>query len=199
MNTCNPYLHPPCAVRHARQRGFVLIASLLILVVLTIISVAMFRSFGIQEKMAGNLREKAKAFELAQSALQQAEQWVQANATTGIPCSAGQVQAATSPRVCDQTSTLTDVNSLLLSSTSGSATGIVYQPASPTALSISQSGGANVYWQAPRYYIQYIGQGSSGNLLYRITSAAYGGNQNAVAIVQSIYAVGSGGATCTTC
>lgn len=196
MNPCDFYHRPACA---ARQSGFVLIASLLILVVLTIISVTMFRSFGMQEKMAGNLREKAKAFELAQSALQQAEQWVKTNATTGIPCAAGQVQTANSPRVCDQTSALADVNSLLLSSTSGSATGIVYQPASPTALSISQSGGANVYWQAPRYYIQYIGQGSSGNLLYRITAAAYGGNQNAVAIVQSVYAVGGGGPVCATC
>lgn len=199
MNSRVVYYRLSRAASHARQRGFVLIASLLILVVLTIISVTMFRSFGLQEKMAGNLREKAKAFELAQSALQQAEQWVKTNATTGIPCAAGQVQAANSPRVCDQSSGLTDINSLLLPSTSSAATGIVYNPASPTALNISTNGGVDVYWQAPRYYIQYLGQGASGNLLYQITAAAYGGNQNAVAIVQSVYAVGGGGPICATC
>lgn len=178
-----------------RDSGFVLIASLLILVVLTIIAVAMFRNFGLQEKMAGNLREKTRAFELAQSTLKQAETWLKQNSSTGVACAAGQVQAATSPRICDLASPLADPNSLLLASTDGGATGIVYQPASPT-LNITQSGGADTYWQAPRYYIQYIGQAASGHRLYRVTAGAYGGNQNAVAIVQSIYAIGSSTPTC---
>lgn len=110
-----------------QDRGFVLIASLLILVVLTIIAVAMFRNFGLQEKMAGNLREKTRAFELAQSALKQAETWLKQNSSTGVACAAGQVQVAASPRICDQASPLADPNSLLLASTNGGATGIVYR------------------------------------------------------------------------
>ena len=35
------------------ERGFVMVSSLLLLLVVTIIAVGMFRSFGIQEKIAG--------------------------------------------------------------------------------------------------------------------------------------------------
>ena len=55
------------------QNGFVLIASLLILIVMTVLAVSMFHSVGLQEQMAGNLREKARAFQVAQSTLQYLE------------------------------------------------------------------------------------------------------------------------------
>jgi Tfp pilus assembly protein PilX len=42
----------------ADQRGVALITALLMLLVATILAAAMFRSFGTQEKLAGNLREK---------------------------------------------------------------------------------------------------------------------------------------------
>ena len=41
----------------ARQGGLVLVSSLLLLLVVTILAVAIFRSFGIEEKIAGNQRE----------------------------------------------------------------------------------------------------------------------------------------------
>ena len=44
-----------------RQRGMVLVTSLLLLVVVTLLAVSMFRSFGLDEKIAGNLREKQRA------------------------------------------------------------------------------------------------------------------------------------------
>jgi len=40
------------------QRGMVLITALLLLIVVTILAVGMFRSFGLDEKIAGNTREK---------------------------------------------------------------------------------------------------------------------------------------------
>ena len=49
----------------------------------------MFRSFGTQEKIAGNLREKERALHAAESAQQYGEWWLlQANntATGGITC-----------------------------------------------------------------------------------------------------------------
>ena len=43
---------PTLRVRHL-QRGVVLVSSLLLLLVVTIMALSMFRSFGIQEKVAG--------------------------------------------------------------------------------------------------------------------------------------------------
>src|SRR5205807_8509264 len=47
---------PPPAF--CRQRGMVLVTALLLLVVVTLLAVGMFRSFGLDEKIAGNVREK---------------------------------------------------------------------------------------------------------------------------------------------
>ncbi|MGH8262561.1 MAG: pilus assembly PilX family protein, partial [Steroidobacteraceae bacterium] len=58
------------------RRGFVMVSSLLLLLVVTIIAVSMFRSFGIQEKIAGNMREKHRALHAAESAQQYAEWWL---------------------------------------------------------------------------------------------------------------------------
>ena len=43
--------------QRAHARGMVLVTALLMLVVVTILGLAMFRSFGLDEKIAGNLRE----------------------------------------------------------------------------------------------------------------------------------------------
>src|SRR5579864_7550374 len=58
------------------QAGMVLISSLLLLLVVTIMALSMFRSFGMQEKIAGNVREKQRALQAANSAQQYAEWWL---------------------------------------------------------------------------------------------------------------------------
>ena len=67
------WLHPR---RGARQNGMVLVTALLMLIVVTIIALAMFRSFGVDEKIAGNLREKQRAVSAAETAEQYAEYWL---------------------------------------------------------------------------------------------------------------------------
>jgi hypothetical protein len=72
------------------QRGMVLISSLLLLLVVTIIALSMFRSFGIQEKIAGNIREKQRALSAAVLAEEYAENWLDngANSTSAaVDCS----------------------------------------------------------------------------------------------------------------
>lgn len=65
----------------SNQRGVVLVASLLVLLVVTVIGTSTFRDVGLQEKMAGNFRVKARTFEVTNSALQQ--QWIQLMETQG--------------------------------------------------------------------------------------------------------------------
>src|ERR1700692_1127726 len=90
----------------AGQRGLVLVTSLLLLVVVTLLAVGMFRSFGLDEKIAGNVREKQRAVSAAETAEQFAEYWLASgHATTGTACTA--VVDSTAPQVCNATTPLT--------------------------------------------------------------------------------------------
>ena len=62
----------------------VLVTALLMLIVVTILAVAMFRSFGLDEKIAGNLREKQRALNAAETAEQFAEYWLTGAAAVPI-------------------------------------------------------------------------------------------------------------------
>lgn len=55
-----------------RPRGAVLITGLLVLTVMTILGLASMRGTILQERMAGNLKEQASAFQAAEAALQAA-------------------------------------------------------------------------------------------------------------------------------
>lgn len=93
-------------LRH-RQRGIALVTSLLLLLIITIIALSMFRSFAVQEHIAGNLREKERALHAAESAQQYGEWWLtQANNTAigSVPCAAGTLVAnAQEGEICQQT------------------------------------------------------------------------------------------------
>src|SRR5262249_10281238 len=60
----------------SRQAGMLLVSSMLLLVIVTILALSMFRSVGVQQKIAGNLREKQRALHAAESAQQYAEWWL---------------------------------------------------------------------------------------------------------------------------
>ncbi|MFO1259229.1 MAG: PilX N-terminal domain-containing pilus assembly protein [Gammaproteobacteria bacterium] len=60
----------------SKQQGTVLIAGLMILLILTIMGIATMNSSTLAEKLSGNLRDKTNAFQSAESALLDAEQWL---------------------------------------------------------------------------------------------------------------------------
>lgn len=64
------YLTSSCA----RQRGAVLIIGLVMLLLLTIIGLASIRGSGLQEQMAGNIRDKNVAFQAAEASLRAGEE-----------------------------------------------------------------------------------------------------------------------------
>lgn len=161
------------------QSGFVLIASLLILVVLTLIQIAMSRSFWLQEMMGGNSREKARAFNAAQTALQSAESWLQKNAgATAKTCGTAE-GALTTIQICsDDPASATTVPL---------ATRFAYN--SPY-IPVNTAGGLGKYFGSPGYHIRFLDSTPNGDAnFYRITAYGYGGNQNAVATVQSLYQI----------
>lgn len=171
------------------QRGFVLVAGLLFLVVITMLGVTMFRSTGLQERIAGNTRDKQRAFEAAQSALQLGEFWVDNNADTGgIDCSAlttplDVTDPADALRICAVP--LTDAEAFDLANNKAR---INYKP---SGMNVSSGGGVvasgDINYQAPpSLYIAYMGYGSEGQL-YQVTAAGLGGNASTMSVVRSTY------------
>lgn len=62
-----------------RQRGSILVVSLMILVVLTMIGVSSMSTTSLQEKMAGNFRDRQIAFQAAEYTLAYAEDYARNN------------------------------------------------------------------------------------------------------------------------
>lgn len=74
--SARPHLRPRPPATSGRVRGAALVVGLLILLVITIIGLSSMRSTLLEERMAGNLRDRARAFEAAEAALRAAEGWL---------------------------------------------------------------------------------------------------------------------------
>ncbi|MCB1751740.1 MAG: pilus assembly protein PilX [Gammaproteobacteria bacterium] len=66
-----------------RQRGAVMITALMILLLMTIFGISTMDTNILEEKMAGNMRDRNTAFQAAESALRAAETWIAAQ--TSMP------------------------------------------------------------------------------------------------------------------
>ncbi|MGO9633435.1 MAG: PilX N-terminal domain-containing pilus assembly protein [Steroidobacteraceae bacterium] len=167
-----------------RQRGMVLVTSLLLLIVVTLLAISMFRSFGLDEKIAGNVREKQRALNAAETAEQYAEYWLASgNGASAIACTA--MVASTVGQVC----------TLPLASFTATlpwTIGVTYLPSAPTAMNVTTSPGQGTYYYTPMFYITYLGPTGSGNgKIYQIDAAGYGGSPDTAAVVESTYLVQS--------
>ena len=179
----------PPAVR-SRERGFVLIVAMLFLIVLTVLSVSMFRSYNLQERIAGNTREKERALEAAQSALQYGEWWLsQGNGTTGSACS-GVLNANTLSQM--QVCATPQANPATLP-WSARADYLPPNMGSPQAGGGTTSSGDINYYAKPGLSIGYLGLSTDVmSLLYQVSAFGYGGRQTTAAVVQSTYQVSGG-------
>lgn len=172
------------------EGGYVLVVSVLILLIIMLTSAAMSRSFFVEEGMAGNIREKQRANIAAQTVLAYAEYWLTqpGNATTGVTCANQEYMA---PIICNA--------SLSSSVTGGTAADLpwnAYIDYTSSQMTVNASGGSGTYAADPGYYIEYVKTSADGlTNYYRITAFGYGGNADAVAVVQSTYqvTVGTGG------
>lgn len=166
-----------------KQKGFILIASLFLLAIMTMIGISMFGGFGTDERMSGNYREKSRSREAAQTALNSAAYWMATGNNTftgvwntGATCSA----TGSTPIICS--------NALAAPATPSSWTS--YVTYTPSGMTVNASGGlANTYASNPNYYIQYLGQLNPTSALYLTTAAATGGNAAATSVLRTVYVV----------
>jgi type IV pilus assembly protein PilX len=178
--------------RQAGERGFVLVSCILILVVMALLALSMFRSVGIQHRVAGIVRDKQQALTAAIAAERYAEWWVNSGDPKAYTeaSSTACLQVTSVPQACDSSNEIAAPQSLPWS-VGGAAVGSTFAPSS--LLLATGTPTANALSQAPGYYIvlEKIGPCYS-YYKYRITAYGYGGSSNSAAVVQSIYQVGDG-------
>ena len=178
MNTFKTNRTPPTEFC---QRGATLIVSLVLLIVLTLIGVTAMSTSSLEEKMAGNSRDMNLAFQAAEAALKDAEEFLRTGFITAAAFDGNNPGLYPTPAAGNPPP---DVYSENVWTTALTATtnldGISAQP---------------------RYIIEYMGtvgendinvinKATSGNTteVFRITARGTGGSSNAVVHLQSYYA-----------
>lgn len=176
---------PPRALRTPR-RGLALVAVMLLLMVAMLMAVASLRTVNLEERIAGQVRDRQVAFQMAEAALRDAEQTI-ASDTDGpfTPLRPGQFTAACDSGLCSSvpgTPAWTGFTETQWASTVtwayGAATGA---PALAGAAA------------APRFVVEY--QGTSQPIepgrpcvaLFLITARARGATAATEVILQSVY------------
>lgn len=170
------------------QRGASLVIALIFLIVLTILGLVALRSSTLHERMAGNDRDRAVAFEAAEAALRDAELDILRNLTAASPfdadCTNGLCIPATVATPNWEQVPWTDETSRVYGVASG---------AGDYPLDVAQQ---------PRYIVELLpdlpaGAGNSmnanarsstsGGTAYRITARGWGRRDTTQVMLQSVY------------
>jgi len=182
------------------ERGIALVTSLLLLIIITILALSMFRSFGIQEKIAGNMREKDRALHAAVSVQQYAEWWLTqpagaiaasapATCAVGAPLNANAGQG----QICTLASSLVNLG---INPTQQLPWPASYVQYSPAGMGTPAQAGANndpLYAWTPGFYIVDLGLAAdAAGEAYQITAFSSGATTGTVAVVESTYEVQQG-------
>jgi type IV pilus assembly protein PilX len=183
------------------QRGIVLISAMLLLLVVTIIALSMFRTFGMQEKISGNMREKQRALQAAVSAEQYAEYWLSSTGAVSAPITCSSVLNANlnEGQICANKLPIVVVGQDVTAvpwKIGANFVGVNYTPPNmriSTTTSVSALNTTNpTYFAAPIFYISHMGKSADTSIageIYQIDAVGYGGASNTAAVVESTYAV----------
>ncbi|NOU14619.1 MAG: hypothetical protein HOO92_11780 [Methylococcaceae bacterium] len=170
----------PSLGRTSRQSGVVLIVSLIMLLLLTLIATTAMQSTSLEEKMAGNMRDKNLAFQAAESALNAAEGML----LPVLPAVLPTFTAAGTGGFYASGSTIPTPTAILTDA---------FWAANPVAQYDASGLGNNI--GKPSYIIEDLNAadcpgsavGSLGCHYYRITVRATGVSENTVVILQSVF------------
>ncbi len=169
---------------HSKQQGAALIVSLIILLVLTILGVQGMQTTTLEEKMAGNFRDKKMAFEAAEAALLAAQDWIDQQESAPEATDAG------TNRVYSFASASLQSSSLWSGASSTSVTTNLPNLSSSPRYVIeargagSGSGGSGKTAELGAVSSAYSVAGGT-TMGYRITARGTGGTNNAVVLLQS--------------
>jgi type IV pilus assembly protein PilX len=165
------------------QSGAVLPISLIMVLLLTMIGVTGMQVTSLEEKMAGNSRNRNLAFQAAESALREGESFLTA-ASLPTFSAAGTNGLYTTSSIAISEDTLKTSNTFWSNNNN--------------TVRVTNADVTEHVAAAPRYVIQQLAFSEGGgqsldqmsiqeNEMYRITARSVGGNATAVVIVQSTY------------
>ena len=170
----------PAAGRPQRQRGATLVVALIILVVLTLLGVTAMQGATMQERMAGNVRDVNVAFQAAEAALRDGEDFL--SNTVVLPPFNGNNGLYEAPDIGDPRP--------------WEAAGFNWDSDGRAYSGNEDFGGARV----PTYVIEELQvspQSEGGDIglglptpaerLYRVTARGVGGNPNTIVILQTVF------------
>lgn len=164
------------------ESGGALVVSLLMLLVMTLIGVTAMQVTSLEEKMAGNMRDRNLAFQAAESALRGGETFLRSATSSAFNCTKGLY------KVDDYDCNGTPDNTRVWESVDWNSSGaLTYSGGTLAALAAS-----------PRYIIEELaGPPQSGSSFeagvpsdgsyHRITARGVGGTANAVVLLQSTF------------
>jgi type IV pilus assembly protein PilX len=178
--------HSTTTARRQRQRGGALVAVLLLLVVTMIMALGSLRTANLEERMAGNTRERQVAFQLAEAALRDAEQTI-ASDTDGpfVPLRPNQFTAACTAGLCRSAPDTALWTSFTTADWAGAKT---WNYGAATGAALPAGAAA-----APRFAIEYQGTlqpiepGKPCVALFLLTARAVGANVATDVVLQSVY------------
>lgn len=189
------------------QHGGSLVIALVMLLVMSIITITNIQSSTMQERMAANNRQKAVAKYAAESALNAAEAWLDANVTSvdaltqfdGSDGLYSAVRISAGMPATPHTQDIADVTNAREWGNTTAAIGVMI--------------GADLVARQPQYIIEYIGRDSRGSasgfriltddfsipdtdsfskpLFFRITAIGWGLDSRVFSVSESIYKTGS--------
>ena len=174
-----------------RQQGAALAVSLIMLLVLTLLGIAGMQSTIMEEKMAGNMRDKALAFQSAESGLINGERHSQGSLSLASPflanCTGGLcLPSSSATPVWNDTGLVNwgaSTNTFLYGATVA-ATNLGLVSAQPQYI-------VELLPEPPKVVGQSLSTGKGNAIstveIFRITSRGVGGSSNAPVIVQSVY------------
>ena len=182
------------------EQGFVLVTGLMFLVIVTLLGLALFRSSGLMERVSANTRDKQRAFETAQAALQYGE-WFLGNSTLQPKTSCNSTgKTVATLHVCSEALSLSrDTIAALAWKANAFAYDTLPNVSVDTAGGLNSAGTDIKYQALPGVYVEDLGLMSDNKTeLYQVTAYGYGGNADTSSIVRSTYKVTSS-TSCLSC
>lgn len=176
-------LRIPLLTTARRQRGVALITGLILMVVLTLLTIAAMRTTTLEELMARNARDRDLAFQAAEAALRVGEEVL-----TGAVLPAFAVNTGYTPRIINATNSAIDGSrpEYWIGTHNWNAQSVAaWQPAGTSA--------------PPRFVIELLSTGAGGGGgglgfgaltdqgIYRVTARGVGSSANTVVILQAVY------------
>ena len=168
-----------------KQDGSVLIVSLIILVAMTLIGITAMRTTVLEEKMAGNMRNKEIAFQAAEATLRAAERYIQNNVISTVSFDndgSDGLYNNDDVRIWENIN-WTDADSLEYSDFDSSFN--VASPPRFVVQHLSTTGDSN------KVVVDNIGEGTGGGNVetFLITARGTGTTDNAVVYIQSTWGI----------